>query len=108
MTTYTWGQPVMFTQPSLDGLTDVVVKIAWNRVGVLTQNNKTYTYTLLGQLDCTPPDPMSFIPYQDLTFQDICDWLDQSYNLDELNAQIDKQLAAQVIVEPVVLPNPWG
>jgi hypothetical protein len=97
----------MYTEPTLDGLADVVVQIAWNRVGVLTQDGKTYTATILGVLNCTPPDPISFVPYQDLTFQDVCDWLDQSYDLDELNTRIDKQIAGQMVTEPVVLPNPW-
>lgn len=107
MTTYAWGQPVLYTQLSLDGLTDVVVQIAWNRVGVLVDGDKTYTSTILGVLNCAPPDPISFVPYSELTFADICGWLDQSYNLEELNARIDKQIAEQMVVEPVVLPNPW-
>jgi len=108
MTNYNWGQPVMYTEPTLDGLTDVVVKIAWNRVGVLVQGGKTYTSTYLGVLNCTPPDPITFIPYQDLTFQDVCDWLDQSCDVADINAKIDKQIADQMVTEPVVLPNPWG
>lgn len=106
-TNYFWRISAMDTAPSDDGLTDVVKTVHWRRDATLEQDGKTYTGDIYGAMSCSAPDPMAFTPYADLTFDDVCSWLEANLDVAQLDAALDAQIENQINPPLVQLPLPW-
>lgn len=107
MTTYKWIILVMDTAPSDDGLTDVVKTVHWRRQAESVVADKTYIAEVYGAMGCTAPDPMAFTPYADLTFDEVCSWLEANMDVTALDASLDGQIENQINPPIVQLPLPW-
>lgn len=107
MSTKFWIISAMDTKPSEDGLTDVVSTVHWRRDATLVVDDKTYTGDIYGAMGCTPPDPMAFTPYADLTFDQVCSWLEANLDTAALDASLDAQIENQINPPIVQLPLPW-
>lgn len=104
---YSWIISSMETAPSEDGLTDVVKFVHWRRAASLLQDDKSYYTDTFGVIGCSTPDPMSFVPYAELTFEQVCGWLEANLDVVELDAGLDIQIANQINPPIVSLPLPW-
>ena len=107
-TIYKWAISAMDTAPSDDGLTDVVKTVHWRRNAILEQGDKTYYGDVYGALGCSAPDPMAFVPYSQLTFDEVCAWLEAGLDVVSLDAALDSQIANQINPPIVQLPLPWA
>lgn len=103
-TNFMWVLPqdCMITAKSLDGNVDVVVTVNAYR-SISDGTNSTKTPVCLG---LTPPAE-GFIPYQELTQEDVEGWLDAGLPVDEIDAQLVVQLDDIINPKTVVLPNPF-
>jgi hypothetical protein len=106
-TTYEWVVSQMDTAPSLDGLTDVVVTVHWRRNAVAVDGDKTYYADTYGAMGCSTPSETDFTAYPDLTFEQVCGWLDSGNDVPALDANLDAQIENQINPPLIVLPNPW-
>lgn len=106
-TTYEWSVSQMDTAPSLDGLTDVVVTVHWRRNAVAVDGDNTYFADTYGAMGCATPSETDFTAYPDLTFEQVCGWLDAGLDVEALNANLDAQIENQINPPIIVLPNPW-
>ena len=106
-TTYEWVVSQMDTAPSLDGLTDVVVTVHWRRNAVAVDGDKTYYGDTYGAMACATPSETDFTAYPDLTFEQVCGWLDSGNDVLALDANLDAQIENQINPPIIVLPNPW-
>ena len=102
-----WVISQMDTKPSEDGLTDVVACVHWRRDAKETIGDKEYFADVYGAMGCSAPDPMAFTPYADLTFEQVCGWLEANLDVAALDAALDNQIEMQVNPPIVVLPLPW-
>lgn len=105
---YNWVVSAMDEYPTTpDDLTDVVFTVHWRRNATDIVGDKTYFADVYGALAVPAPLPADFTPYPDLTFDQVCGWLDAGLDV----ASIDAGLAVQIenlINPPVVqLPLPW-
>lgn len=107
-TNYYWIISAMDTAPSDDGLTDVVKTVHWRRDAELVDGDKTYYGDVYGALGCSAPDPMAFVPYSELTFDEVCGWLETSLDVVSLDAALDAQIENQINPPIVQLPLPWA
>lgn len=107
-TTYEWVVSQMDTAPSLDGLTDVVVTVHWRRNAVAIDGDKIYYADTYGAMGCTTPSSIDFTAYPDLTFEQVCSWLDAGNDVEALDANLDVQIENQINPPIIVLPNPWS
>lgn len=57
------------------GLTNVVQRIKWRYKFTETVNGKVYETELYGSLDLPEPDPNSFTLFNDLTKQQVEEWI---------------------------------
>lgn len=82
----------------LEGLQDVIVTINYEAVkdGV----------SIPGSLGLSAPHESAFIPYEDVTEEMVQGWLNESLNLEEIEAALDSEIAykQEVIVSK---PLPW-
>ena len=106
-TTYNWVVSQMDTKPQEGNLTDVVVTVHWRRNALSVDGEKTYFADVYGAMACATPSETDFTAYPDLTFEQVCGWLDAGNNVEELNANLDDQIENQINPPIIVLPNPW-
>ncbi len=88
-------------------LTDFVVVAHWNRNTKETINEKEYIASVFGFQSFSKDDVANFIPYEDLTFEIVCGWLDAIIDVAALDLNLDAQIENQVNPPIVVLPLPF-
>lgn len=93
--------------PKSDNLNDVVFCVHWRRTATETVDGKTYYADVYGTMSCSAPDPMAFTPYADLTFDQVCGWLDGSLDVELLDENLDNQIANQINPPVITPPLPW-
>jgi len=103
-----WIISSMDTAPSEDGLTDVVKIIHWRRDAEEIDGDKTYYADIYGAMGCAAPDPMAFKPYNELTFDEVCGWLESNLDTAALDMALDAQIENQKNPPIVTLPLPWN
>lgn len=102
-----WVVSQLDTAPSLDGLTDVVITVHWRRQTQEVVNDVTYNADVYGSMACATPSETDFTAYPDLTFDQVCTWLDAGLDVAALDANLDAQIENQVNPPVIVLPLPW-
>jgi hypothetical protein len=106
-TIYNWVVSQMETKPQEDGLTDVVVIVHWRRNATLVDGDKTYFADVYGSMGCPTPSETDFTAYPDLTFEQVCGWLEDGLDVPALDLSLDQQIENQINPPIIVLPNPW-
>lgn len=105
--TYKWIINQMDTKPTEDGLTDVVVTVHWTREAEYV-GGEPILVSSYGTMPCATPSATDFTAYPDLTYEQVCGWLDAGLDV----ANIDLGLANQIenIINPpiIVLPLPFN
>jgi hypothetical protein len=110
-TTYKWVVSSLDAYPKdAEGLTDVICVIHWRYQAEQVQGDKTYFAEVYGTLSVPSPDPADFIPYEEVTYEMVCSWLQSGLDqvsLDEnLDAQIEGQINPKIITLPLPFQNP--
>ena len=106
-TTYNWAVSQMETKPQEGNLTDVVIKVYWTRQATAIDGNNTYYAQVSDMMECATPSETDFTAYPDLTFEQVCGWLDAGVDVAVRDEYLDSQIDAQVNPAVIVLPNPW-
>lgn len=106
---YNWIISSMQEYPQTsDNLTDVVFLINWRRTASTQINGNNYIVDTFNQLNVPAPSPENFIPYADLTFEQVCGWLEAGLDVAEIDAALDTQLQALINPPVISLPLPWA
>lgn len=107
MTEYKWIVNSMDCKPQEDGLTDVVTCIHWTRTATKIVDEKPIFVSVYGAMGCATPSETDFTAYPDLTYDQVCSWLDAGLDVEALNLNLDVQLE-NIINPPVItLPLPF-
>jgi hypothetical protein len=98
-----WLISQMDSAPSEDGLTDVVKTVHWRYEG----KDGEYTAEVYGAMSCETPSETDFTAYEDLTYEQVCTWLEAGLNIEAM----DLNLATQIenLKNPLIvnLPLPF-
>ena len=89
-------------------LTNFVVVVNWARFVKETINAVEYFASVYGAQSFSKDDVANFIPYEDLTYDIVCGWLDASIDVAALDLNLDAQIENQVNPPIVVLPLPFS
>ena len=106
-TVYNWVISQMDEVPQDGSLLDVVVTVHWRRNATTEVDSKVYVADVYGAMACTTPSPTDFTAYPDLTFEQVCGWLDAGLDVPSLDANLDSQLANLINPPIISLPLPW-
>jgi hypothetical protein len=107
MTEYKWKINALDCVPKEAELIDVVSIVYWTRLGQKYIGGKPIQVSLYGSMPCKSPSKADFTAYPDLTYDQICSWLDAGLNVDELDANLDSQIE-NIINPPIItLPLPF-
>jgi hypothetical protein len=93
--------------PTDGTFTDFVINVHWTRIAKETINEKEYQASVYGSQSFSKDDVTNFIPYEDLTYDIVCGWLDASLNVEALDLNLDQQIENQVNPPIVILPLPF-
>jgi len=103
---YTWVFNNFKVQKVQDTLTDVVITVDWRRIA----QADTYSANIYGQVSLTAPDPGNFTPFEQITEQQVTDWVTAVLTPERI-AEYDANLAANLEQQqnpPVEnKPAPW-
>lgn len=104
---YSWVVTQIECYPLQGGHKDVVFAIHWRRQAT----DGLHSADVYGSQNVVLKDTSSFTPYADLTFAQVCGWLEDAMGAEHI-AQIDAYLAQQIadLANPsvTVAPLPWG
>ena len=106
-TVYNWVVSQMDEVPQDGSLLDVVVTVHWRRNATTEANGITYSTGVYGTMACATPSATDFTAYPDLTFEQVCGWLDAGLDVPSLNSQLDLQLENLINPPIISLPLPW-
>lgn len=108
MITYTWAIKQLFTVPQEAGHTDVVVQATWLLTGV----EDIYSAEIGGGSQFTLQQGEGFTPYDQLTEQQVVDWVQQSLTPEGVEA-MQNNVAMRIEQQknppptPTPQPLPW-
>jgi len=107
MTEYKWQINALDCVPKEGQMIDVVSIIHWSRLAEQYISAEPIQVSIYGIMSCPSPSETDFTAYPDLTYEQICTWLDAGLNVFELDANLDSQIE-NIINPPIVnLPLPW-
>ena len=103
MINYKWVINELDCIPKEGQLIDIVSIVYWSRLA--EQDN--IEVSVYGTMNCASPSETDFTAYPDLTFEQICTWLEAGLNVSELDSNLDSQI--EYIINPpiITLPLPW-
>ena len=107
-TTYKWVIAQLDTAPSEDGLTDVVKVVHWRYQAEEVDTDKTYNAEVYGAMGCATPSDTDFTAYEDLTYEQVCEWLVAGLDQDAMDTNLAAQIENQKNPPIVNLPLPWN
>jgi DUF2075 family protein len=102
-----WFINQMDSLPTDGDLKDFVINVHWNRNAKETINGVEYFASVYGSQSFSKDDVTNFIPYEDLTYDIVCGWLDASIDVAALDLNLDAQIENQVNPPIVILPLPF-
>jgi len=106
--TYNWIISAMDEYPTTpDNLIDVVFNVHWRRTASETVDGINYIVDIYNVLAVPAPSPENFTPYPDLTFEQVCGWLEMGLNTEEIDEGLSIQLQNLINPPVVSLPLPW-
>jgi hypothetical protein len=106
--TYNWVINQLDTAPSEDGLTDVVKIVHYTRTAEQFVGGEPINVSSYGTMGCETPSETDFTAYPDLTYEQVCGWLDAGLQVPEIDLGLDAQIE-NIINPPIVnLPLPFS
>jgi hypothetical protein len=106
-TTYNCVINQLDTAPSLDGLTDVVITVNWTRTAEQFVGGEPINVSVYGTMACSTPSSTDFTAYPDLTYEQVCGWLDAGLDVAAIDLGLDGQIDNIINPPIVVLPLPF-
>ena len=110
MNTYTWKINAVDCYTSKDGLEKVAYNVHWSFFATDGENNAS----MIGVQSVGEPSPDNFTPFDQLTEEQVVSWITASMDVEQMQANLDKQIEDLVapklvtlqlnkpVVEPVV------
>jgi hypothetical protein len=107
-TTYKWVVSSLDSYPKdAEGLTDVICVIHWRYQAEQVENDKTYFAEVYGTLSVPSPNSADFVPYDQVTYEMVCGWLEAGLDQVSLDENLDSQIADQINPKIISLPLPF-
>lgn len=107
---YKWSITSMSCYPQYEGETDVVISATWNCIGNQTSDDKTFSASQIGGVSFNVSQLTDFIPYQDLTEDQVLNWCFETNPTLKENTEtaVANSIEAQINPPIVYPPLPWN
>ena len=99
MNTYTWKINAVDCYTSKDGLEKVAYNVHWSFFATDGENNAS----MIGVQSVGEPNPDNFVPFDQLTEEQVVSWITASMDVEQMQANLDKQIEDLVAPKVVTL-----
>ena len=102
MIKYSWEIISMKTENDNE-LNNIVISVKYKRTGI----EEELKHSIEGEYFCEYPDKEKFIEYQNLTFEQVCSWIENQFRIEFLDNKIKEEIEKQ---KNTILENnklPW-
>jgi len=99
-----WVVVQMDTAPSEETLHDVVKRVHYRYEGT----DEQYFADIYGVLSCETPSETDFTAYEDLTYEQVCLWLEAGLNVEAMDLNLATQIENLKNPPIVNLPLPFS
>ena len=99
MNTYTWKINAVDCYTSKDGLEKVAYNVHWSFFATDGENNAS----MIGVQSVGEPSPDNFTPFDQLTEEQVVSWITSSMDVEQMQANLDKQIEDLVAPKVVTL-----
>lgn len=108
-TQFTWTINQLNCLVHSEGLQDVINVIHWTYNATDTDEaGKEWFASMYGSASVEQPNPQNFIPYADVTEDQVKNWLEQVLNVADMQASLNANIDLQKNPTEIILPNPWS
>jgi len=107
MKTYQWVINQMDTRLKEGELIDVVVSVHYTREAQQYVGGEPILVSCCGILPCQTPSSTDFTAYPDLTYEQVCGWLDAGLDVPAIDLGLQQQIDNIINPPIIVLPLPW-
>jgi hypothetical protein len=110
---YNWTFGPLEAYPTASGEIDVIFIVHWQyhaSTGSQDVSGSYYTATSIGTIGIPLNSGSAFIPYPDLTFNDVEGWVVNAMgtaSVESLQASLSQSIVNQINPPVIYLPNPW-
>ena len=105
---YFWTINPLECYPTASGESDVVFTAHWQLHAQEIVNEVTWSATSIGTAAVPLHSGSEFIPFEDLTEEEVVAWLDVVADKPHMQQQIQKQINNQTNPQNVPAPLPWA
>lgn len=102
--TYTWNILNIEVTPSYKGLTDVVCNVDFEYTGT---NENNVSHTIERRIPFYKVDPNNYTPYNNLTKNQVVNWIESSINIENLNKLMEYEISVKERPEPQAKALPF-
>ena len=99
MNTYNWKINAVDCYTSKDGLEKVAYNVHWSLFATDGENN----VSIIGVQSVGEPNPDNFTPFDQLTEEQVVSWIAASMDVEQMQANLDKQIEDLVAPKVVTL-----
>ena len=99
MNTYNWKINAVDCYTSKDGLEKVAYNVHWSLFATDGENN----VSIIGVQSVGEPNPDNFVPFDQLTEEQVVSWITASMDVEQMQANLDKQIEDLVAPKVVTL-----
>ena len=107
-TNFQWVISQLNCAVELEGLPNVINQIHWRYNATKVENDKTYFAETYGASSVSQPNPQNFTPYEDVTEQEVINWLEQILEIEDMQSGLEANINLQINPVQVTLPLPWS
>jgi len=106
-TNFQWVISALNCAVESEGLQNVINVIHWRYNATKVDGDKTYFADTYGASRVAQPNPQNFTPYEDVTEDEVINWLEQILPVETMQASLEANIALQINPVEVTLPLPW-
>ena len=108
-TQFTWTINQLNCLAHAEGLQDVINVIHWTYSATDTDDTgKEWFASMYGTANVEQPNPQNFIPYADVTEEQVISWLEIVLPVADMQASLVANIELQKHPVEVTLPLPWA
>ncbi len=87
-----WFISKMEVEKSENNLNNIVKVIYWQKI----REQDGFISIVNGELNCPDPNPDNFIDYNNLTFDEVCNWLEKNLDLITIDLALTEDINNQI------------
>lgn len=106
-TTFQWVISQLNCAVESEGLPNVINEIHWRYNATQVDGEKTWFADMYGSSSVGQPNPQNFIPYENVTYEEVCAWLEEILPVDDMKASLEANIYNQQNPTEITLPLPW-